>query len=223
MRLPQSTGAHPSDPIRIKAANGGERGRVGGRGADRTAGRRGRGWAVAVEDVREAPSAGRRPDTLCAVYGYDQNGMAGAAPPMGGAPMGGAAMGGAPMGASYPEPSPPSLADAVRAFTTGSMSAEDFQAVFATSKVYCPRGDNPGFLALHETQQPVIPMFSSLKQLRRYAGKESKYFVITGAEVLDLLPTGYGFVLDMEGEHRMVFDAKAVEQMVEFTMRRMYG
>jgi len=27
----------------------------------------------------------------------------------------------------------------------------------------------------------------------------------------------------MEGEHRMVFDAKAVEQMVDFTMRRMYG
>ena len=85
------------------------------------------------------------------------------------------------------------------------------------------RGDNPGFLAQHNTQQPVIPMFTSLKELRRYAGKESKYFVITGAEVIDLLPTGYGFVLDMEGEHRMVFDAKAVEQMVEFAMRRMYG
>jgi hypothetical protein len=27
----------------------------------------------------------------------------------------------------------------------------------------------------------------------------------------------------MEGEHRMVFDAKAVEQMVDFAMRRMYG
>ena len=105
----------------------------------------------------------------------------------------------------------------------GSMSAEDFQQIFATSKVYCPRGDNPGFLALHNTQQPVIPMFTSLKELRRYAGKESKYFVITGAEVIDLLPTGYGFVLDMEGEHRMVFDAKAVEQMVDFAMRRMYG
>ncbi|MEU5978215.1 SseB family protein [Streptomyces sp. NPDC047315] len=123
----------------------------------------------------------------------------------------------------YPEPSPPSLADAVRAFTTGSLSAEDFQQIFATSKVYCPRGDNPGFLALHNTQQPVIPMFTSLKELRRYAGKESKYFVITGAEVIDLLPTGYGFVLDMEGDHRMVFDAKAVEQMVDFAMRRMYG
>ncbi|MEV5953053.1 SseB family protein [Streptomyces sp. NPDC051987] len=123
----------------------------------------------------------------------------------------------------YPEPSPPSLADAVRAFTTGQVTAEDFQQVFATSKVYCPRGDNPGFLALHNTQQPVIPMFTSLKELRRYAGKESKYFVITGAEVIDLLPTGYGFVLDMEGEHRMVFDAKAVEQMVDFAMRRMYG
>ncbi|WP_031509089.1 SseB family protein [Streptomyces megasporus] len=123
----------------------------------------------------------------------------------------------------YPEPSPPSLAEAVRAFTTGAMSAEDFQAVFATSKVYCPRGDTPGFLALHNTQQPVIPMFTTLKELRAYAGKESKYFVITGAEVLDLLPSGYGFVLDMEGEHRIVFDAKAVEEMVDFAMRRMYG
>ncbi|WP_442789190.1 SseB family protein [Kitasatospora sp. NBC_01302] len=123
----------------------------------------------------------------------------------------------------YPEPSPPSLADAVRAFTTGSMPVEDFQAIFITSKVHCPRGDRPGFLALHNTPTPVIPMFSSLKELRRYAGKDSKHFTVSGAEVLDLLPTGYGFALDMEGEHRMVFDAKAVEQMVDFTMRRMYG
>ncbi|MEU3192346.1 SseB family protein [Streptomyces sp. NPDC006992] len=123
----------------------------------------------------------------------------------------------------YPEPSPPSLQESIRAFTTGSMSAEDFQGIFSTSKVYCPRGDTPGFLALHNTQQPVIPMFSTLKELRAYAGKESKYFVITGAEVLDLLPSGYGFVLDMEGEHRVVFDAKAVEEMVDFAMRRMYG
>lgn len=151
--------------------------------------------------------------TLGPVYGYDQS----VNPGQGAAPGGPAPMSG------YPEPSPPSLADAVRAFTTGSLSAEDFQAIFATSKVYCPRGENPGFLALHDTQQPVIPMFSSLKELRRYAGKESKYFVITGAEVLDLLPTGYGFVLDIDGQHRMVFDAKAVEQMVDFTMRRMYG
>ena len=163
------------------------------------------------------------------MYGYEQSvnpGPGGAAP--GGASMPGS-MGGPMDGGyqdpapAYPEPSPPSLADAVRAFTTGSMSAEDFQAIFATSKVYCPRGENPGFLALHDTQQPVIPMFSSLKELRRYAGKESKYFVITGAEVLDLLPTGYGFVIDIDGQHRMVFDAKAVEQMVDFTMRRMYG
>jgi hypothetical protein len=123
----------------------------------------------------------------------------------------------------YPEPSPPSLTEAVRGFTTGSMGPEDFQSVFSTSKVYCPRGETPGFLALHNTQQPVIPMFTTLKELRRYAGKESRYFVITGAEVLDLLPSGYGFVLDMEGEHRVVFDAKAVEEMVDFAMHHMYG
>lgn len=123
----------------------------------------------------------------------------------------------------YPEPSPPSLRETVRAFTSGSMTSEDFQSVFSTSKVYCPRGETPGFLALHNTQQPVIPLFSTLKELRRYAGKESRYFVITGSEVLDLLPSGYGFVLDMEGDHRVVFDAKAVEEMVDFAMRRMYG
>ncbi|GHK03488.1 hypothetical protein SY2F82_52850 [Streptomyces sp. Y2F8-2] len=167
------------------------------------------------------------PTTLWGMYGYQNAGaqQSYASEQMPGQQMPGGQMPGGygqqpPL---YPEPSPPSLADAVRAFTTGSMSAEDFQQIFATSKVYCPRGDNPGFLALHNTQQPVIPMFTSLKELRRYAGKESKYFVITGAEVIDLLPTGYGFVLDMEGEHRMVFDAKAVEQMVEFAMRRMYG
>ncbi|MFJ5092907.1 SseB family protein [Streptomyces sp. NPDC088557] len=169
------------------------------------------------------------------MYGYDQNPGAQqyAQPQQQYAPQGGtqggsqAGMPGAGYGQQqpplYPEPSPPSLADAVRAFTTGTLAPEDFQQIFATSRVYCPRGDGPGFLALHNTQHPVIPMFTSLKELRRYAGKESKYFVITGAEVIDLLPTGYGFVLDMEGDHRMVFDAKAVEQMVDFAMRRMYG
>ena len=181
-----------------------------------------------VGNKKQPPWAHLTLVTLYAVYGYDQNAAPGAAPPGGPPGMPGGMPGsqagyGAPQQPLYPEPSPPSLADAVRAFTTGSMSAEDFQSVFSTSKVYCPRGDHPGFLALHNTQQPVIPMFSSLKELRRYAGKESKYFVITGAEVIDLLPTGYGFVLDMEGDHRMVFDAKAVEQMVDFAMRRMYG
>lgn len=72
------------------------------------------------------------------MYGYDQNVSAGqqyAAPQQ----MAGG-YGEQPL---YPEPSPPSLADAVRAFTTGSLSAEDFQQIFATSKVYCPRGETP--------------------------------------------------------------------------------
>jgi hypothetical protein len=118
---------------------------------------------------------------------------------------------------------PPTLADAVRAFSGGVMALEDFQAVFVSSKVHCPRGERPGFLALHDTPQPVIPMFSSLIELRRYAGEQSRYFSITGAEVLDLLPTGYGIVLDIEGEHRVMFDAQAIEQMVTYTMLQMYG
>jgi hypothetical protein len=151
-------------------------------------------------------------------YGHQQYTQQSAPPPYG---QQGQPGNGQPL---YPEPSsPPSLRETVRAFTTGTLTSEDFQSIFSTSKVYCPRGETPGFLALHDTQQPVIPMFTTLKELRRYAGKESRYFVITGAEVLDLLPSGYGFVLDMEGEHRVVFDAKAVEEMVDFAMRRMYG
>ena len=114
------------------------------------------------------------------------------------------------------------LSDAVEAFATGMMSAEDFQAVFLVSKVFCPRGERPGFLALHETPEPVIPMFTTLEELRRYAG-DSRYFSVTGAEVLDLLPSGYGLVLDIEGEHRVMFDAQAIEQMIAYSMRRMYG
>ncbi len=120
-------------------------------------------------------------------------------------------------------PAPPSLADALRAYTSGALSTEEFHDVFLAAKIYCPRGENPGFLALHNTQQPVIPLFTSLKELRRYAGKDSRYFTVTGGEVLDLLPSGYGFALDMEGEHRIVMDARAVEEMVDYTMRRMYG
>ena len=117
----------------------------------------------------------------------------------------------------------PSLTDAVRAFASGAISPEDFHAVFTTCKVFCPRGDRPGFLALHDTPQPVIPMFSSLVELRRYSGEQSRFFTVTGAEVLDLLPTGYGIVLDIEGEHRVVFDPQAIEQMIDYTMKRMYG
>lgn len=117
----------------------------------------------------------------------------------------------------------PSLTDAVRAFATGVMNGEDFQSVFIASKVFCPRGERPGFLALHNTPEPVIPMFSSLEELKRYAGEDSRHFIVTGAEVLDLLPNGYGFVLDLDGEHRVMFDAKAIEQMINFAMRRMYG
>jgi hypothetical protein len=128
----------------------------------------------------------------------------------------------------YPQEGPPAppasqLTEAVESFASDVVSAEDFQSVFLVSKVYCPRGERPGFLALHDTPEPVIPMFSNLEQLRRYAGKSSRWFSVTGAEVLDLLPTGYGLVLDIEGEHRIMFDAQAIEEMIDYSMRRMYG
>lgn len=174
--------------------------------------------------------------TLSAMYGYDQSAYGGQQQGYG-APSQPPGQGYAGQQGQqlYPEqtqaqaapaaapPAPPSLTDALRAYTSGALSTEEFHDTFLSSKIYCPRGETPGFLALHTTQQPVIPLFTSLKELRRYAGKESRYFTVTGGEVLDLLPTGYGFALDMEGDHRLVLDAQAVEEMVDYTMRRMYG
>ncbi|MDT0445267.1 SseB family protein [Streptomyces johnsoniae] len=169
------------------------------------------------------------------MYGYDQPGYTGQQPYGVQQPPAAAGYGGQqlypeqqqqqqpPAAAGAAAPAPPTLVDALRAYTSGAMSSEEFHDIFLGAKIYCPRGENPGFLALHNTQQPVIPLFTSLKELRRYAGKESRYFTVTGGEVLDLLPGGYGFALDMEGEHRLVLDAKSVEEMVDYTMRRLYG
>ncbi|WP_130796680.1 SseB family protein [Streptomyces otsuchiensis] len=123
-----------------------------------------------------------------------------------------------------PAPAAPlTLVDGLRAYTSGALATEEFQDIFWSAKVYCPRGETPGFLAVQTTQEPVIPLFTSLRELRKYAGKESRYFTVTGGEVLDLLPHGYGFALDMEGEHRLVLDAKAVDEMTDYAMRRVYG
>jgi len=106
---------------------------------------------------------------------------------------------------------------------SGPRSTPSWPRPGSVSKIFCPRGERPGFLALHDTPQPVIPMFSSIEELERYSGEKARNFTVTGAEVLDLLPAGYGMILDIEGEHRVVFDSQTVEQMIDYTMKRMYG
>ena len=157
--------------------------------------------------------------SLSGVYGYQGGEPTGAT---GGESEGGST-GGESMRGAQPPTLTSALADAIRAFAIGAMTPEDFQEIFAVSRVYCPRGDKPGFLALHDTPEPVIPMFSCLAELRRYAGEQSRYFSVTGAEVLDLVPDGYGIVLDIDGEHRVMFDANAIEQVIAYSMRRLYG
>ena len=57
----------------------------------------------------------------------------------------------------------PSLADAIRAFATGAIGPEDFHAVFTVSKIFCPRGERPGFLALHYGRRtPLATLFAHL-------------------------------------------------------------
>lgn len=122
-----------------------------------------------------------------------------------------------------PTPVPQTLGQAMESFANAMMTTQDFQSMFLASTVYCPRGDQPGFLALHDTQPPMIPIFSSLAELRKYSGDKSRHFSGTGMEVLDLLPNGYGLILDIEGAHRVMFDPQAIDDMVNFGMTMMYG
>ncbi|MGH3343969.1 MAG: SseB family protein [Carbonactinosporaceae bacterium] len=120
----------------------------------------------------------------------------------------------------YALPGGPALTDAVRTFATGMMSGEEFQQIFLNSTVYCQRGDRPGFLTLSDAPHPIIPMFSSLEELKEYAGGEPRHFSGTGLEMLDLLPNGHAIVLDMAGEHRVVLDAMAIEELLLYSARR---
>lgn len=69
---------------------------------------------------------------------------------------------------------------------------------FLTSVVYCERGDAPGFRALGSPRAGVVPVFSSPEQLALARGAV-RWFSMTGAALLDLVPAGYDLLLDMGG------------------------
>ena len=64
--------------------------------------------------------------------------------------------------------------------------------------VFCERGAAPGFCALGVPQSGVVPVFSSVEQLALARGPVP-WFSMTGADLLDQLPSGYDLMLDIAG------------------------
>jgi len=115
----------------------------------------------------------------------------------------------------------PSLADAIPRLHLGRDSAPRTSTPSSNLQGLLPRGERPLPRPARHTAagDPMSPRWRAAPVLRGAVAS----FTVTGAEVLDLLPTGYGIVLDLEGETRVVFDAQAIEQMIDYTMKRMYG
>ncbi|GAA2506611.1 hypothetical protein GCM10010406_49040 [Streptomyces thermolineatus] len=77
--------------------------------------------------------------------------------------------------------------------------------MFLRSTVYFQRPEEPGFLAVGEPGSGMIPVFSSLAELARFAGACAWASTI-GEDLLGLAPAGFVFLLDPLGRHPHRFD-----------------
>jgi hypothetical protein len=114
-----------------------------------------------------------------------------------------------------------SLREALAGFAGGTVSGEELTETFQRETVFCQRSEQPGFLAVGPPGAGLVPVFTSLDELSRYAVTYGLHGGIdwlstTGADVLDLLPDGYGIVVDPAAEHAVTLPAHALHRAVVF-------
>ncbi len=106
------------------------------------------------------------------------------------------------------EREPPRLAVVAAEVADGEGDPRELFETFLEARVCCQRLERPGFLAVGEPPDAVVPVFSSLAELGAFAG-ETDYFSTTGRDVLGLLPEGYDLVLDPAGENPLRLNSAA--------------
>jgi len=124
-----------------------------------------------------------------------------------------------PVGTRAAEPCAVSLPDALAGFADGTVAVDVLSDAFQQATVYCQKPEHPGFMAVGPPGAGVIPVFTSLEQLERYAVTYGlahhggvEWFSTTGADVLDLMPDGYGIVVDPASEHSATLPAHALHR-----------
>lgn len=99
------------------------------------------------------------------------------------------------------------------------MSA-DLPADFETATLYVQRvpgpGGRPAVAAFGPPGAGYVAMYSSLATLAQHAG-ECDWASATGHDLLQLVPDGYGIVLDPAGPHPAVLPASALGTGVVIT------
>lgn len=95
------------------------------------------------------------------------------------------------------------LAELAELVCDGSAGPGELFEAFLSATVFCERPERPGFVAVGEAGEGLVPVFSSLEELARYVAARGdhqeaacRWFSTAGSDLLDLLPEGYDLVLD---------------------------
>lgn len=84
---------------------------------------------------------------------------------------------------------------------------------FLRARVFCQATEppaHPGVLALGGPGNGVVPVFSSLEELGRFraardeTGEPVRWFATSGADLLGLVPDGYGVLVDPGSDHAVL-------------------
>jgi hypothetical protein len=109
------------------------------------------------------------------------------------------------------------LAAALAAWHADEIDAEQLQAAFDAGAVYVQRtttdDGRPAVVAVGQPGAGYVAFFSSLASLAAHAG-ECDWASARGRDLVDLVPEGYGLVVDPAGPHPAVMPAGAMRRGV---------
>lgn len=118
------------------------------------------------------------------------------------------------------------LTGTVIAFADGELSAEAFTDRFIVSRWFALRSERPGFVAVGQPGAGYVPIFSSLGELSAYAATFPDRYVdgvdwlsTTGDDLLPMIPSGYGLVVDVASDHAVYLRADAIERKPVLVVR----
>ncbi|MEU5027170.1 SseB family protein [Streptomyces milbemycinicus] len=105
-----------------------------------------------------------------------------------------------------------SLADLVRQETAARMSEREKWAALRGARLYFERPEHPGFLVSETAEAgPLVPVFTSLEGLARFAGA-CGWASTTVEDLVGLLPEGVRALVDPLGKHPFLLDAQTLRE-----------
>ena len=92
----------------------------------------------------------------------------------------------------------------------GLVTVEELHRAFLSSTLFLQAGERPGFMALGEPPDGLVPVWTSEREVARSLGVAAAWFSTTGADLLSLLPLGYDVLLDADGDAPVRLRASAL-------------